>query len=140
MEPGGEGVVGNVIGDIKKCSSEALRWRWIDYEVSIKRSLLLRATLLALPPAHCQGLPHPLQHVAQANQSLVPELQEKQHDESSRMQTVNRKRIAMKKLLMEENDRLQKQLSGLIFEKEALAKSLKTRIHQSPRTRAATPW
>jgi cell division protein FtsL len=45
------------------------------------------------------------------------------------MQTVNRKRIAMKKLLMEENDRLQKQLSGLIFEKEALAKSLKTRIH-----------
>jgi hypothetical protein len=35
----------------------------------------------------------------------------------------------MNKLLMEENDRLQKQLSRLIFEKEASAKSLKTHIH-----------
>jgi nitrogen-specific signal transduction histidine kinase len=30
---------------------------------------------------------------------------------------------------MEENDRLQKQLSRLIFEKEAATKSLKTHIH-----------
>jgi homeobox-leucine zipper protein len=45
------------------------------------------------------------------------------------MQTVNRKLTAMNKLLMEENDRLQKQLSRLIFEKEASAKSLKTHIH-----------
>ncbi|KAM0843881.1 hypothetical protein ACQ4PT_057425 [Festuca glaucescens] len=56
---------------------------------------------------------------------------EKQRKESSRMQTVNRKLTAMNKLLMEENDRLQKQLSRLIFEKEASAKSLKTRIHNA---------
>ncbi|XP_047047991.1 homeobox-leucine zipper protein HOX33-like [Lolium rigidum] len=56
---------------------------------------------------------------------------EKQRKESSRMQTVNRKLTAMNKLLMEENDRLQKQLSRLIFEKEAATKSLKTHIHNA---------
>ncbi|KAG2688801.1 hypothetical protein I3760_09G111400 [Carya illinoinensis] len=37
---------------------------------------------------------------------------EKQRKEASRLQTVNRKLSAMNKLLMEENDRLQKQASG----------------------------
>ncbi|GMP98749.1 hypothetical protein CsSME_00046517 [Camellia sinensis var. sinensis] len=36
---------------------------------------------------------------------------EKQRKEASRLQTVNRKLTAMNKLLMEENDRLQKQVS-----------------------------
>ncbi|TVU49090.1 hypothetical protein EJB05_00381, partial [Eragrostis curvula] len=39
---------------------------------------------------------------------------EKQRKESSRLQTVNRKLSAMNKLLMEENDRLQKQVSRLV--------------------------
>ncbi|GJN35492.1 hypothetical protein PR202_gb24275 [Eleusine coracana subsp. coracana] len=39
---------------------------------------------------------------------------EKQRKESSRLQTVNRKLGAMNKLLMEENDRLQKQVSRLV--------------------------
>ncbi|CAK9143247.1 unnamed protein product [Ilex paraguariensis] len=41
---------------------------------------------------------------------------EKQRKESSRLQTVNRKLNAMNKLLMEENDRLQKQVSQLVCE------------------------
>ncbi|KAF8408781.1 hypothetical protein HHK36_004850 [Tetracentron sinense] len=41
---------------------------------------------------------------------------EKQRKESSRLQTVNRKLTAMNKLLMEENDRLQKQVSNLVYE------------------------
>ncbi|RXH83652.1 hypothetical protein DVH24_005905 [Malus domestica] len=41
---------------------------------------------------------------------------EKQRKESSRLQTVNRKLSAMNKLLMEENDRLQKQVSQLVCE------------------------
>nr|GEV28492.1 homeobox-leucine zipper protein ATHB-15 [Tanacetum cinerariifolium] len=41
---------------------------------------------------------------------------EKQRKEASRLQTVNRKLTAMNKLLMEENDRLQKQVSHLVFE------------------------
>ncbi|KAK8608434.1 hypothetical protein V6N13_023858 [Hibiscus sabdariffa] len=41
---------------------------------------------------------------------------EKQRKEASRLQTVNRKLTAMNKLLMEENDRLQKQVSQLVFE------------------------
>jgi homeobox-leucine zipper protein len=60
---------------------------------------------------------------------VIGRCREKQRKESSRMQTVNRKLTAMNKLLMEENDRLQKQLSRLIFEKEAATKSLKTHIH-----------
>ncbi|GJY25629.1 homeobox-leucine zipper protein ATHB-15 [Tanacetum coccineum] len=41
---------------------------------------------------------------------------EKQRRESSRLQGVNRKLSAMNKLLMEENDRLQKQVSHLVYE------------------------
>ncbi|KAK9151077.1 hypothetical protein Syun_009386 [Stephania yunnanensis] len=41
---------------------------------------------------------------------------EKQRTESSRLQTVNRKLTAMNKLLMEENDRLQKQVSQFVYE------------------------
>ncbi|XXG89591.1 hypothetical protein AAC387_Pa12g1557 [Persea americana] len=41
---------------------------------------------------------------------------EKQRKEASRLQTVNRKLTAMNKLLMEENDRLQKQVSQLVDE------------------------
>ncbi|XBH89423.1 hypothetical protein VPH35_081327 [Triticum aestivum] len=55
---------------------------------------------------------------------------EKQRKESSRMQTVNRKLTAMNKLLMEENDRLQKQVSRLVYE-NASVKSLKTKIHKA---------
>nr|XP_043624463.1 homeobox-leucine zipper protein ATHB-15-like [Erigeron canadensis] len=41
---------------------------------------------------------------------------EKQRVEASRLQSVNRKLSAMNKLLMEENDRLQKQVSHLVYE------------------------
>ncbi|KAI3775087.1 hypothetical protein L1987_49655 [Smallanthus sonchifolius] len=41
---------------------------------------------------------------------------EKQRKEASRLQSVNRKLSAMNKLLMEENDRLQKQVSHLVYE------------------------
>ncbi|PSS01211.1 Homeobox-leucine zipper protein like [Actinidia chinensis var. chinensis] len=41
---------------------------------------------------------------------------EKQRKEASRLQVVNRKLSAMNKLLMEENDRLQKQVSQLVYE------------------------
>ncbi|KAK4745535.1 hypothetical protein SAY87_011847 [Trapa incisa] len=41
---------------------------------------------------------------------------EKQRKESLRLQAVNRKLTAMNKLLMEENDRLQKQVSQLVYE------------------------
>nr|CAD1842206.1 unnamed protein product [Ananas comosus var. bracteatus] len=41
---------------------------------------------------------------------------EKQRKESFRLQAVNRKLTAMNKLLMEENDRLQKQVSQLVYE------------------------
>ncbi|XP_071716529.1 homeobox-leucine zipper protein ATHB-15-like isoform X2 [Rutidosis leptorrhynchoides] len=41
---------------------------------------------------------------------------EKQRNEASRLQSVNRKLTAMNKLLMEENDRLQKQVSHLVYE------------------------
>ncbi|KAE8656984.1 Homeobox-leucine zipper protein HOX32 [Hibiscus syriacus] len=41
---------------------------------------------------------------------------EKQRKEASRLQAVNRKLTAMNKLLMEENDRLQKQVSQLVYE------------------------
>ncbi|KAK9153466.1 hypothetical protein Sjap_000946 [Stephania japonica] len=41
---------------------------------------------------------------------------EKQRKEASRLQSVNKKLTAMNKLLMEENDRLQKQVSQLVYE------------------------
>ncbi|XP_047321483.1 homeobox-leucine zipper protein REVOLUTA-like [Impatiens glandulifera] len=49
---------------------------------------------------------------------------EKQRNESSQLQTVNRKLSAMNKLLMEENDRLQKQVSQLVCENGFMRKQL----------------
>ncbi|CAO2814340.1 unnamed protein product [Amaranthus hypochondriacus] len=51
---------------------------------------------------------------------------EKQRKESSRLQTVNRKLTAMNKLLMEENDRLQKQVSQLVCENGFMRQQLHT--------------
>ncbi|XVE59094.1 hypothetical protein DITRI_Ditri05aG0017500 [Diplodiscus trichospermus] len=51
---------------------------------------------------------------------------EKQRKESSRLQTVNRKLTAMNKLLMEENDRLQKQVSHLVCENGYMRQQLHT--------------
>ncbi|GLU02492.1 hypothetical protein SLE2022_197410 [Rubroshorea leprosula] len=51
---------------------------------------------------------------------------EKQRKESSRLQTVNRKLSAMNKLLMEENDRLQKQVSQLVCENGYMRQQLQT--------------
>ncbi|KAI3995619.1 hypothetical protein MKX01_023364 [Papaver californicum] len=49
---------------------------------------------------------------------------EKQRKESSRLQTVNRKLTAMNKLLMEENERLQKQVSQLVYENAYMRQQL----------------
>ncbi|GAB2251118.1 hypothetical protein Droror1_Dr00017368 [Drosera rotundifolia] len=51
---------------------------------------------------------------------------EKQRKESSRLQTVNRKLSAMNKLLMEENERLQKQVSQLVCENGHMKQQLHT--------------
>ncbi|CAL5346416.1 unnamed protein product [Camellia sinensis] len=51
---------------------------------------------------------------------------EKQRKESSRLQTVNRKLTAMNKLLMEENDRLQKQVSQLVYDNGYMRQQLHT--------------
>ncbi|KAI3520521.1 hypothetical protein L1887_09970 [Cichorium endivia] len=51
---------------------------------------------------------------------------EKQRKEASRLQTVNRKLSAMNKLLMEENDRLQKQVSQLVYENGHMRQQLHT--------------
>ena len=51
---------------------------------------------------------------------------EKQRKESSKLQTVNRKLTAMNKLLMEENDRLQKQVSQLVCENGYMRQHLHT--------------
>ncbi|KAM1806948.1 hypothetical protein ACFX11_030023 [Malus domestica] len=51
---------------------------------------------------------------------------EKQRKESSRLQIVNRKLSAMNKLLMEENDRLQKQVSQLVCENGYMRQQLHT--------------
>ena len=48
--------------------------------------------------------------------NFVCRCREKQRKEASRLQAVNRKLTAMNKLLMEENDRLQKQVSQLVYE------------------------
>jgi homeobox-leucine zipper protein len=47
---------------------------------------------------------------------VIGRCREKQRKEASRLQTVNRKLSAMNKLLMEENDRLQKQVSRLVYD------------------------
>nr|XP_043631639.1 homeobox-leucine zipper protein REVOLUTA-like [Erigeron canadensis] len=51
---------------------------------------------------------------------------EKQRKESSRLQTVNKKLSAMNKLLMEENDRLLKQVSQLVCENGYMRQQLHT--------------
>ncbi|KGN65925.1 hypothetical protein Csa_023222 [Cucumis sativus] len=51
---------------------------------------------------------------------------EKQRKEASRLQTVNRKLTAMNKLLMEENDRLQTQVSRLVYENGYMRQQLHT--------------
>nr|GMD28358.1 homeobox-leucine zipper protein REVOLUTA [Ipomoea batatas] len=51
---------------------------------------------------------------------------EKQRKESSRLQGVNRKLSALNKLLMEENDRLQKQVSQLVCENGYMRQQLQT--------------
>uniref|UniRef100_A0A7N1A2J1 Uncharacterized protein n=1 Tax=Kalanchoe fedtschenkoi TaxID=63787 RepID=A0A7N1A2J1_KALFE len=51
---------------------------------------------------------------------------EKQRNESSRLQTVNHKLTAMNKLLMEENDRLQKQVSHLVYENGYIRQQLQS--------------
>lgn len=51
---------------------------------------------------------------------------EKQRKEASRLQTVNRKLSAMNKLLMEENDRLQKQVSQLVYENGYMRQQLQS--------------
>lgn len=54
--------------------------------------------------------------VSHASSFLLYRCREKQRKEASRLQTVNRKLTAMNRLLMEENDRLQKQVSQLVYE------------------------
>ncbi|KAL1208631.1 Homeobox-leucine zipper protein REVOLUTA [Cardamine amara subsp. amara] len=51
---------------------------------------------------------------------------DKQRKEASRLQSVNRKLSAMNKLLMEENDRLQKQVSQLVCENGFMKQQLTT--------------
>ncbi|KAK6138085.1 hypothetical protein DH2020_028175 [Rehmannia glutinosa] len=51
---------------------------------------------------------------------------EKQRNESTRLQSVNRKLSAMNKLLMEENDRLQKQVSQLVCENGYMRQQLQS--------------
>ncbi|KAD5508698.1 hypothetical protein E3N88_16401 [Mikania micrantha] len=51
---------------------------------------------------------------------------EKQRKESSRLHTVNKKLSAMNKLLMEENDRLQKQVSQLVCENGHMRQQMHT--------------
>lgn len=49
---------------------------------------------------------------------------DKQRKEASRLQAVNRKLTAMNKLLMEENERLQKQVSQLVHENAYMRQQL----------------
>jgi 7-cyano-7-deazaguanine synthase in queuosine biosynthesis len=51
---------------------------------------------------------------------------DKQRKESSRLQAVNRKLTAMNKLLMEENERLQKQVSQLVHENAHMRQQLQS--------------
>ncbi|KAL6500600.1 Homeobox-leucine zipper protein ATHB-14 [Orobanche hederae] len=51
---------------------------------------------------------------------------EKQRKEASRLHTVNRKLTAMNKLLMEENDRLQKQVSQMVYENGYMRQKIHT--------------
>lgn len=55
---------------------------------------------------------------------LFVRCRDKQRKESSRLQAVNRKLTAMNKLLMEENERLQKQVSQLVHENAHMRQQL----------------
>jgi homeobox-leucine zipper protein len=55
---------------------------------------------------------------------MVFRCRDKQRKESSRLQAVNRKLSAMNKLLMEENERLQKQVSQLVHENAYMKQQL----------------
>lgn len=57
---------------------------------------------------------------------VFPRCREKQRKEGSRLQTLNRKLTAMNKLLMEENDRLQKQVSHLVYENGYMRTQIQT--------------
>ncbi|TYH13733.1 hypothetical protein ES288_A06G162700v1 [Gossypium darwinii] len=77
--------------------------------------LAFHGRISSLQP-HFQHLPTlPLRLLLSAS-SHNPRCREKQRKEASGLQTVNRKLTAMNKLLMEENDRLQKQVSQLVYE------------------------
>ncbi|KAK8918877.1 Homeobox-leucine zipper protein HOX32 [Platanthera zijinensis] len=71
---------------------------------------------------------------------------EKQRKESFRLQTVNRKLTAMNKLMMEENDRLQKQVSQLVYENGYMCQQVHTiaidlfRIHGSALSKISPIW
>ncbi|KAE8733800.1 Detected protein of unknown function [Hibiscus syriacus] len=67
---------------------------------------------------------------------------DKQRKESSRLQTVNKKLSAMNKLLMEENDRLQKQVSQLVCENGYMKQQLHTTLAEflSKATGTAVDW
>ncbi|CAA7030966.1 unnamed protein product [Microthlaspi erraticum] len=56
---------------------------------------------------------------------------DKQRKEASRLQSVNRKLSAMNKLLMEENDRLQKQVSHLVCENGYMKQQLTTVVNDA---------
>ncbi|KAG2311103.1 hypothetical protein Bca4012_025560 [Brassica carinata] len=56
---------------------------------------------------------------------------DKQRKEASRLQSVNRKLSAMNKLLMEENDRLQKQVSQLVCENGYMKQQLTTVVNDA---------
>lgn len=55
---------------------------------------------------------------------LLCRCRDKQRKEASRLQAVNRKLTAMNKLLMEENERLQKQVSQLVHENAYMKQQL----------------
>ncbi|GER48913.1 homeobox-leucine zipper protein HOX32 [Striga asiatica] len=59
---------------------------------------------------------------------------EKQRKESSRLHSVNRKLTAMNKLLMEENDRLQKQVSHLVYDNGHMRQKLQTTVSKTTTT------
>lgn len=56
---------------------------------------------------------------------------EKQRKEASHLQTVNRKLTAMNKLLMEENDRLQKHVSHLVYDNGYMRQQLHTQVNST---------
>ena len=55
---------------------------------------------------------------------MIFRCREKQKKETSRLQAVNRELTAMNKLLMEENDRLQNQVSRLVHENAFMRQQL----------------